>query len=170
MANDRRKPLQGTSTWCRSDWWQRRHGSHKRGLNTKIHLAVDALGMPVRAIVTDGPRADCKEAIPLIEDLPCKVLLADRGYDTDEIVEYAKTSGIQPAIPPKKNRKVQRNYDKNLYKKRHLVENAFLRLKRSWRGIATRYTKRLSSFVAFVHLACAMDWLRLIISTRVDIL
>ena len=168
MANDRRKPLQGTSTWDRSDWWQRRHGPHKRGLNTKIHLAVDALGMPVRAIVTDGPRADCKEAIPLIEDLPCKVLLADRGYDTNEIVEYAKTSGIQPAIPPKKNRKVQRNYDKNLYKKRHLVENAYLRLKRSWRGIATRYVKRLSSFVAFVHLACAMDWLRLIISTRID--
>ena len=61
-------------------------------------------------------RADCKEAIPLIEDLPCKVLLADRGYGTDEIVEYAKTSGIQPAIPSKKNRKVQRNYDENLYK------------------------------------------------------
>ena len=49
-------------------------GRTKRGLNTKIHLAVDALGMPIRAIVTDGPRADCKEAIPLIQNLPCKVL------------------------------------------------------------------------------------------------
>ena len=124
--------------------------------------------MPVRAIVTDGPRADCKEAIPLIEDLPCKVLLADRGYDTDEIIECAKNSGIQPIIPSKKNRKVQRTYDENLYKKRHLVKNAFLRLKPSWRGIATRYVKRLSSFVAFVHLACSMDWLRLITSSRVD--
>ena len=64
--------------------------------------------------------------------------------------------------------KVQRKYDKNLYKKHHLVENAFLRLKRSWRGIATRYVKRLSSFVAFVHLACAMDWLKFITLTRVD--
>jgi transposase len=144
--------------------WQRRYGPH----NTKIHLAVDALGMPIRAIVTDGPRADCKEAIPLIQNLPCRVLLADRGYDSDEIVEHAKNSGIQPIIPPKKNRKIQRKYDKNLYKKRHPVENAFLRLKRSWRGIATRYLKRLSSFVAFVHLACAMDWLKFITLTRVD--
>ena len=63
---------------------------------------MDALGMPVRAIITDGPRADCKEAIPLIEDLPCKALLADRGYDTDEIIECAKNSGIQPVISPKK--------------------------------------------------------------------
>ena len=112
--------------------------------------------MPIRAIVTDGPRADRKEAIPLIQNLSCKVLLADRGYDTDEIIECAKNSGIQPVIPPKKNRKVQRKYDENLYKKRHLVENAFLRLKRFWRGIATRYDKRLSSFVAFVHLACRL--------------
>ena len=81
--------------------------------------------MPIRAIVTDGPRADCKEAVPLIQNLPCKVLLADRGYDSDEIVEHAKNSGIQPIIPPKKNRKVQRKYDKNLYKKRHLVEKRF---------------------------------------------
>ena len=170
MANDRCDALQGPSTCSRSNWWQRRHGPHKRGLNTKIHLAVDALGMPVRAIVTDGPRADCKEAIPLIKDLPCKKLLVDRGYDSDEIIECAKNSGIQPIIPPKKNRKVQRKYDKALYKKRHLVENAFLRLKRSWRGIATHYVKRLSSFIAFVHLACAMDWLRLITATRVDTL
>ena len=168
MADDRCKPLQSSSACSRSDRQQRRHGPHKRGLNTKIHLAVDALGLPVRAIITDGPRADCKEAIPLIQNLPCKVLLADRGYDTDEIIDCAKNSGIQPVIPPKKNRKIQRTYDENLYKKRHLVENTFLRLKRSWRGIATRYVKKLSSFVAFVHLACAMDWLRLIISTRVD--
>ena len=66
--------------------------------------------MPIRAAVTDGQRADCKEAIPLIQDLPYKVLLADRGYDSDEIVEHAKNSGIQPIIPPKKNRKIQRDW------------------------------------------------------------
>ena len=124
--------------------------------------------MPVRAIVTDGPGADCKEAISLIKGLPCKKLLADRGYDSDEIIECAKNSGIQPVIPPKKNRKVQRTYDENLYKKRHLVENTFLHLKRSWRGIATRYVKKLSSFIAFVHLACTMDWFKFITLTRVD--
>ena len=168
MAHDRRNTLQGSPSCGRSNWRQRRHGPHKRGLNTKIHLAVDAVSLPVRATVTEGTRADCKEAISLIQNLPCKVLLADRGYDSDEIIECAKKSGIQPVIPPKKNRKIQRNYDEKLYKKRHLVENAFLRLKRTWRGIATRYAKRLSSFTAFVHLACAMDWLRTILSTRVD--
>ena len=112
-----------------------------------------AVSLPFRAIVTEGTRADRKEAIPLIKDLPCKFLLADRGYDTDEIIKCAKESGIQPVIPPKKNRKIQRSYDEKLYKERHLVENTFLRLKRSWRGIAIRYAKRLSSFAAFVHLA-----------------
>ena len=170
MADGRRDTLQGTSARGRSNWRQRKHGPHKRGLNTKIHLAVGAVSLPFRATVTEGTRADCKEAIALIQDLPCKVLLADRGYDTDEIIEYAKKSGIQPVIPPKKNRKIQRDYDEKLYKKRHLVENAFLRLKRSWRGIATRYAKRVSSFIAFVHLACAMEWLRPSILTCVDTL
>ena len=65
-------------------------------------------------------------------------LLADRGYDTSEIVAFALSAGINVVIPPKKNRKVPREYDRYLYKIRHLVENAFLCLKR-WRGIATRY-------------------------------
>ena len=65
--------------------------------------------MPIRAIVTDGTRADCKEAITLIKDLPCKKLLADRGYDSDEIIECAKNSGIQPVIPPKRIEKFNEN-------------------------------------------------------------
>ena len=89
--------------------WEMEQCSSK---NAKIHLAVDALGMPIRAIVTDGPRADCKEAIPLIQNLPCKVLLADRGYDSDEIVEHAKNSGLQPIMPPKKIEKFNANTTK----------------------------------------------------------
>jgi transposase len=61
-------------------------------------------------------------------------------------------------IPPRKNRKNPREYDKNLYKKRHLVENAFLRLK-EWRGIATRYAKNASSFEAAVQIRCLILWL-----------
>ena len=74
---------------------------------------MGAVSLPFRAAVTDGPRADCKEAIPLIQNLPCKVLLADRGYDSDEIVEHAKNSGIQPIIPPKKIEKFNANTTKN---------------------------------------------------------
>jgi len=85
-------------------------------------------------------------------------LLADRAYDTDEIVAMAKAAGMEVVIPPKKNRKVQREYDQHLYQLRHLVENAFLMLKR-WRGIATRYAKHSASFLASVQIRCLAIWL-----------
>jgi transposase len=85
-------------------------------------------------------------------------LVADRGYDTDAILAQAQTQGIKPVIPPRKHRKIQRPYDQYLYKLRHLVENAFLHLKR-WRGIATRYAKKASSFLALVHIRCMTLWL-----------
>ena len=56
--------------------------------------------------------------------------MADRGYDTENILRKAGESGCQVVIPPRKSRKTLRNYDKELYKARHLVENAFLHLKR----------------------------------------
>ena len=158
MAYDRCESLQGSSSRRRSKGRQSGYEPHKRGLNTRIHLAVDSSGMPVRAIITEGTRADCKEAIHLIEGIDAQNLLADRGYDTSEIVAFALSAGINVVIPPKKNRKVQREYDRYLYKIRHLVENAFLWLKR-WRGIATRYAKNTSSFLSAVHIRCIAIWL-----------
>jgi len=84
-------------------------------------------------------------------------LLADKAYDTDSILEAAGNQGIKPVIPPKSNRKIQREYDKEIYKLRHLVENAFLHLKR-WRGIATRYAKNSASFLAAVQIRCIALW------------
>jgi len=89
--------------------------------------------------------------------LTAEYLLADRGYDSDEIIIQAKFQGMTAVIPPKRNRKEQRRYDKEIYKLRHLVENAFLHLKR-WRGIATRYAKNTSSFLAAVHIRCLAIW------------
>ncbi len=94
--------------------------------------------MPVRLILTQGTTADCTQAIPLIDGIEAEHLLADKGYDSNEIVAAALARGINPVIPPKSNRKEPRDYDKELYKLRHLVENAFLNLKQ-WRGVATRY-------------------------------
>lgn len=113
--------------------------------------------MPVRAIITQGTTADCTQASRLIEGITAEALLADKGYDTDAIIEQAKNQGMKPIIPPKKNRKIQREYDEELYKLRHLVENAFLHLKR-WRGIATRYAKNTASFLAAVHIRCIALW------------
>jgi len=151
MADDRRKSYKGSSPCNGSCWRQSRHEPYKRGLNTKIHLAVDANGMPVRIIITQGTAADCKQAGALVEGIDANVLFADRAYDTDEIITLAKAAGMEIVIPPKKNRKVQREYDEYLYRLRHLVENAFMILKR-WRGIATRYAKHSSSFLAAVQI------------------
>jgi transposase len=114
--------------------------------------------MPLRIIATEATRADCSQADGLVEGLPAEHLIADKGYDSDDIVEKAHARGIVPVIPPRKNRKEQREYDEHLYKQRHLVENAFLKIKQ-WRGMATRYAKRLSSFVAAVQIRCLVLWL-----------
>jgi transposase len=123
-------------------------------------LAVDAHGMPIRVVATEGTRADCSEASRLIEGLNATHLIADRGYDTDAIIEKAKAQGMQAQIPSKKNRIAVREHDAHLYKQRHLVENAFLQIKQ-WRGIATRYAKRLSSFLAAVQIRCLVLWLQI---------
>ena len=122
-----------------------------------MHLAVDAHGMPVRVVVTEGTTADSTQASVLIEGFTAEHLLADKGYDVDEIIDQAVRQGMKPQIPPKSNRKIQREYDKTLYRLRHLVENAFLHLKR-WRGIATRYAKNTASFLAAVHIRCIALW------------
>jgi transposase len=97
----------------------------------------------------------------LIDGFTAECLLADRGYDTNALIDSATSSGMQIVIPPKRNRKAPREYDEYLYRLRHLVENAFLHLKR-WRGIATRYAKNTASFVAAVQIRCIALWANLI--------
>ena len=97
----------------------------------------------------------------MIDGLSAEALLADRGYDSNELTDKAVESGCQPVIPPKKNRREQRDYDKALYRVRHLVENAFLHFKR-WRSIATRYAKRSLSFFAAVQIRCISLWAEII--------
>jgi transposase len=113
--------------------------------------------MPLRALVTQGTAADCKQAAALIDGFTAEYLLADRGYDSDAIVSQAASQGMCAVIPPKRNRKVPRGYDRELYKARYLVEKAFLYLKQ-WRGIATRYTKNAASFLAAVQIRCMFLW------------
>ena len=118
--------------------------------------------MPVRVLVTSGTTADCTQALTLLEGFAAESVLADRGYDTNKILKAATRAGMKVVIPPKKNRKEQREYDKEIYRVRHLVENTFLYLK-CWRGIATRYAKNAYSFVSFVQIRCIFLWLRFLI-------
>jgi len=116
--------------------------------------------MPVRVVATAATVADCTEACALIADLSAEHLIADKGYDSDAIVAQAESQGMLAQIPPRKNRKLQRDYDEYLYRHRHLVENAFLHIKQ-WRGIATRYAKNLASFLAAVQIRCLALWLKI---------
>ena len=116
--------------------------------------------MPVRIAVTEGTRADCKKACSLIDGIDAATLLADKTYDADYIIEKAKNQGMEVVIPPKKNRKDKREYDEYLYSLRHLVENAFLPLKRR-RGIATRYAKNTASFLAAVQIRSIYLWAKI---------
>ena len=113
--------------------------------------------MPVRAFLTAGPVADCQVAPSLIEGLSADALLAERGYDSDTLIEQAESQGMEVVLPPRRNRKKQRAFDKSLYRNRHIVENVFAQLKQ-WRGLATRYAKRASSFLAAIHIRFIAVW------------
>ena len=89
MADDGCPSLQGASAGGRRDRRPSEHESHKRGLNTKRHGAVDAPGLPVRAIVTEGTRAECQEGGGLIDGREAESLLADRGDDVNARIEPA---------------------------------------------------------------------------------
>jgi len=118
----------------------------------------ERLGAIYLQITENGEQyINCKEAVHLIDGISAEVLLADRGYDTNDILAYAVSVGMQTVIPPKKDRREQRKYDQYLYKLRHLAENCFLVLKR-WRGIATRYAKTSDAVIAAVQIRCIAIW------------
>ena len=159
MADDRCDPYQGAPACGGRKRGNQSLARTKGGLNTKLHLAVDGLGMPVKMIITDGNVADCTQAEALIEGLPSACLMADKAYDTNALLDLLAYRKTEAVIPPKRNRKVQRAYDEHLYKLRHIIENTFLKFK-TWRSIATRYAKTTASFQAECQLAAIMLWLR----------
>ena len=86
-------------------------------------------------------------------------LIADKAYDSGErVLARLKQAGMKAVIPSSARRKRKRRHDKELYKRRHLIENLFSRLKQ-YRAIATRYDKRAVNFLGAIHLAAALTWL-----------
>jgi len=107
-------------------------------------------------LLSEGQMSDYKGARLIIDDLPAaKQLLADRGYDADWFRDALMDKGIEPCIPPRKNRKIQIEYDKILYKQRHKIENMFGKLK-DWRRIATRYDRCAHTFFSAICIAAAV--------------
>ena len=128
-------------------------------MTTKLHALCDALGNPLRLILTAGQVADCSQAELLLTGVTAENVLGDKGYDSDATVDFITQSGAGVVIPPKKNRAVQRPCDFALYCERNLVERFFNKIKH-YRAIATRYAKRARNYMAFVALVSTMIWLK----------
>ncbi|CAD84430.1 Transposase IS4 family [Nitrosomonas europaea ATCC 19718] len=133
-------------------------GRSRGGLSTKIHMCVDASGRPLRFILTGGQRNDCTQALDLISGFRPSHVLADKGYDSDNILDAIASMKAVPVIPPRSNRKIRRTYDREIYKCRNIIERTFNKLKH-WRRLSTRYDRKAIYFSAFIHLAAATLWL-----------
>lgn len=135
-------------------------GKSVAGNTTKIHIAVDAHGLPIEFELTGGEVHDCKVAPQFIEKLPiAEFTIADKGYDSEELRQLIRNRLSIPIIPRKNNSTIGNDdMDWGLYKYRHLVENVFARLKH-FRSIATRYDKLKRNYASMVALACGYLWL-----------
>ena len=134
-------------------------GRSKGGFTTKIHAAVDALGNPLRFILTPGQRNDITQAESLVKDFTNTTVIADKGYDSNALIETIENSKSSAVIPPKKNRKAPREYDPHVYKERHLVECFFGKIKH-FRRIFSRFDKTAKTFMGFLNFVGAIVWLR----------
>jgi transposase len=134
-------------------------GRSRGGLSTKIHALVDALGNPVGFFLTGGEAHDLVGADHLLPDMQADTLIADKAFDAEErVLQPLAAAGKTAVIPPKANRQVSRDYDRDLFRARHLIENFFARLKQ-FRAIATRYDKTKRNFLAAVQFVAAVIWL-----------
>jgi transposase len=135
-------------------------GKSVAGNTTKIHMAVESCGFPIAFEITGGEVHDCKVAPEFIEKLPASdYVIADKGYDSEDLRNVIRNRSSVPLIPRKTNSK-KGNFDMDwsLYKLRHLVENIFARLKH-FRAIATRYDKLKRNYASMLAMACSYIWL-----------
>ncbi len=117
------------------------------------------MGNPIRIELTAGNVHDIIPANRMITGFNSNHLLADRAYDADSFINLGKSQGSIIVIPPKRNRVIQREYDRHLYKERHLVECFFAKLK-AFRRVSTRYEKLAQIYRATVLIAACMVWLQ----------
>lgn len=135
-------------------------GRSRGGLTTKIHVVVDAKGLPIRIGLTAGQAHDGPIAEQLLDKLaPRTVVLADKAYDANHIRTHIQNQGAAPNIPAKRNRNEKFCFSKRLYRERNLVERCISKLKQ-FRRVATRYDKLAENFLAMVQLASIRIWLR----------
>ena len=129
-------------------------GRSRDGLTTKLHLAVDDAGRPLRLHATEGQVSEISCAHELVEHLRTGAVIADKGYDSNVFVKNICATRAKAVIPPRSNRKTRRRYSRVLHRTRNIVERFFSRIKH-FRRVATRYDKLAGNYLAFASLACA---------------
>lgn len=107
----------------------------------------------MRFVLLPGQRHDTIGVPPLIEGLDFNALLGDKAFDVDWIRADLDARGAAAVIPPKASRKGRFDFDRDMYRWRHLIENTFAKLK-EFRAVATRYDKTDTSYAATIYLAC----------------
>jgi transposase len=128
-------------------------------LTSKIHMLADALGRPLRLILTGGQVHDIVTAPALLEGIDGGAVIADKAYDSNHLRQLIANAGMLAVIPSIPSRKIPIPHDVNLYKNRNQIERCFNKLKH-FRRFATRFDRRAAHFLAFIQLACAMIWMR----------
>ena len=133
-------------------------GRSKGGFTTKIHAMVDALGNPLKFILTPGQRNDITQAQSLITNITNSIVIADKGYDANSLITVIEEQKSTAVIPAKKNRKARREYDSHIYKERHLIECFFGKIKH-FRRIFSRFDKTAVAFMGFLNFVATLIWL-----------
>ena len=135
-------------------------GRSRGGLTTKIHAVVDALGRPIALKLSEGQAHDGRSAQDMLETLEAgDILLADRAYDSDALRQTLAERGAWANVKPMPNRTNIPAFSPFLYRYRNAVERFFNKLKH-FRRFATRYDRQAAYYLAFIHLAAVMLWLR----------
>ena len=122
-------------------------------------MVCDTLGRPLRFILTAGQRHDSLTAKALLEGFQAKAVLADKAYDNNDLRQTIAEMEAEAVIPSTASRKVPIPHDEVIYKDRNRIERCFNKLKH-FRRFATRYDRRAIHYLAFIHLAAVMLWLR----------
>ena len=122
-------------------------------------MLADALGRPLRFIVTAGQVGDVTQAPALLEGQTGDAVLADKAYDSNALRAIIAEIGAEAVIPSNRTRKITIPHNAIAYKQRNHVERCFNRLKH-FRRFATRYERRTVHFTGFLCLAAAMIWMR----------
>ena len=128
-------------------------------MTTKIHTLTDAQGRPLRFILTGGEAHDSTTAPDLLTSRRTDAVIADKAYDNNALRELIAEAKAEAVIPSRRSRKVIIPHDAIAYKLRNRIERFFNKLKH-FRRIATRYDRRSIHFLAALHLASAMIWMR----------